>query len=342
MKPKVVHADAADIDALTPERAALAQAGAELICAGARAFDDILAAAHDCDVLLVDDAMITREILAALPRCLAIIRYGIGYDSVDTQAATEHGILVVNMPGFCSEEVANHTLLFLLACAKKLIRLDRGLRAGQWPDTRTLDSILAPMGSIYGERLGLIGFGGIGRAVAHRAQAFGLHVSASDPLVDQAVFDRHSVQQAELDAILETSDYVSLHTPLLPETRHLLDAKRLRLMKRSAYLINTSRGAIVDQAALIKALREGWIAGAALDVFEDEPLPGDSPLLNMDNVVVTPHVAFYSDASFARLRRRVGEEAARVVSGQWPTAIVNPEVKGRSRLEKRFLQNGRT
>jgi phosphoglycerate dehydrogenase-like enzyme len=136
-----------------------------------------------------------------------------------------------------------------------------------------------------------------------------------------------------LDPLIETSDYVSLHTPLTSETRHLLNADRLRQMKPTAYLLNTSRGAVVDQAALIRALQEGWIAGAALDVFESEPLAPNSPLLKIDHVVVTPHVASYSDASFARLRQRVGEEAARVVSGQWPTAIANPEVKGHSRLE---------
>jgi D-3-phosphoglycerate dehydrogenase len=333
MKPKVVHVDAARDAPLPLERAALTQVGAELICAGASRAEEIIIAAHDADVLLTDSARIGRSIIERLPRCRAIICYGIGFDHVDTQAATEYGILVVNIPAFCVEEVANHTILFILACAKKLIRLDRGLRAGRWPDSRTLEMTLSPLGSLYGEQLGLVGFGNIARAVAIRAKVFGLKVSAYDPFVHPVVFDELGVEQVSLDPLIETSDYVSLHTPLTSETRHLLNADRLRQMKPTAYLLNTSRGAVVDQAALIRALQEGWIAGAALDVFESEPLAPNSPLLKIDHVVVTPHVASYSDASFARLRQRVGEEAARVVSGQWPTAIANPEVKGHSRLE---------
>jgi D-3-phosphoglycerate dehydrogenase len=332
---KVVHADAERGAALPIERAVLAQAGAKLYCAGAFDADEIIAAAQDCDVLLTDNAPITRRVIKGLARCQAIVRYGIGYDNVDVPAATEHGILVVNIPAFCTEEVANHTILFILACAKKLIWLDHGLRDGRWPDKRDPESALAPMESVYGQRLGLVGFGNIARAVAFKAKAFGMQVHADDPYVPDAVFAECGVEIAHLDELVQGSDYLSLHTPLTPETRLLINETKLRRMKRSAFLVNTSRGAVVDQSALVRALQQKWIAGAALDVFQDEPLPADSPLLAMENVVLTPHVASYSDASFARLRRRVGEEAARVVSGQWPTALVNPEVKGRSRFEQR-------
>jgi phosphoglycerate dehydrogenase-like enzyme len=196
--------------------------------------------------------------------------------------------------------------------------------------------VLPPTPPIYGERLGLVGFGAIARNVAYKAQAFGLTVSACDPLIDPVVFDAQNVTRASLDELLAQSDYVSLHIPLTPDTRRLINAERLRSMKPGAYLINTSRGGVVDESALIHALQEGWISGAGLDVFEQEPLPVDSPLLKMDNVIVTPHTASYSEASRVRVRRRVAEEAARIARGEWPTALANPQVKGRSRFEKRL------
>jgi D-3-phosphoglycerate dehydrogenase len=163
----------------------------------------------------------------------------------------------------------------------------------------------------------------------------GMQASACDPFIESAEFARFGVEPVSMEEVVRDADYLSLHVPLTPATRHLVDVETLRRMKESAFLINTSRGGVVDQGALVKALREKWIAGAGLDVFEQEPLPSDSPLRAMDYVVLTPHVASYSDAAFARLRKRVAEEAARVVSGEWPTAIVNPEVKGHSRFELR-------
>jgi D-3-phosphoglycerate dehydrogenase / 2-oxoglutarate reductase len=332
---RLVHADAAQGAVLPVERSVLAQAGVDLYCAGAVDADGIIAAGRDADVLLVDNAVIDQKVMEGLARCQAIIRYGIGYDSVDTRAATEHGIIVVNIPAFCIEEVANHTLLLLLACWKKLIRLDHDIRSGNWPDNRNLESALAPVGSVYGQRLGLIGFGNIARAVSLRGKTLGMRVTAFDPFVEVAEFTKHGAEPASLDEVIQESDFLSLHVPLTPETHHLMNAARLRHMKESAYLINTSRGGVVDQEALVRALREKWIVGAGLDVFEQEPLPSDSPLLAMENVVMTPHVASYTDAAFARLRARVAEEAVRVISGEWPTAIVNPEVKGHSRFERR-------
>jgi len=229
--------------------------------------------------------------------------------------------------------VSNHTIMLLLACAKRLIGLDQGMRKGQWPDNRFLETTLSPVGSVYGQRLGLVGFGSIGREVARKAKVFGLHVSAFTRHLGAAVFEKYGVEPLPLPALLEQSDYVSLHVPLTDETRGMLGAAELRRMKPTAFLINTARGAVVDQEALVQALQEKWIAGAGLDVFSPEPLPADSPLLTMDNVVLTPHVASYSDAAFARMRRRVAEEVSMALRGKWPTAVVNPEVRGRSRLE---------
>jgi D-3-phosphoglycerate dehydrogenase len=334
MNGLVVHVDAERGADLSAERAALAGVPAALVCGGAGSPDEIVAAAAEADVILTDSAAITGAILARLPKARAVVCYGIGYDHVDVPAATALGVAVVNMPAFCAPEVANHTLMLVLACVRKLIRLDQGLRGGRWPDGRQMEAELAPMGNLDGEVLGLVGFGSIARLVAPRAQAFGLRVLACDPAVPAEAMHALGVQPAVLDELLAASDYVSLHTPLTAETRHLIGAAELRRMKPTAFLINTGRGAVVDEAALVDALRAGLIAGAGLDVFEREPLPADSPLLSMDNVVVTPHTGGYSDASFARLRRWVGEAAAAVLRGQWPKGLVNPEIRGRSRLER--------
>ena len=311
----------------------LAKVGAELICAGVFDPAEIVAAAHDADALLADNAEVPRQVIEGLDRCKIVAVYGIGYNHVDVQAATEHGILVTNVPGFCTEEVANHAILLLLACAKRLIWMDQGVRRGWWPDNRNLEAALSPIGSVCGQRLGLIGFGNIGQETARRAKAFGLHVSAFTRHLDSPIFAENDVEPLPLPAWLEQSDYVSIHTLLTDETRGMIGEEELRRMKPTAFLINTGRGAVVDEEALIRALREKWVAGAGLDVFTEEPLPPDSPFVTMDNVVLTPHVGSYTDAAFARLRRRVAEQVAMVLRGEWPTAVVNPEVRGRSRLE---------
>lgn len=332
---KIVHADLSP-DVLAIECETLAAVGLELVCAEAKTPEQIIQAGCDADVLMTYDPGIPRRIVQELGKAQAIISYGIGFDHIDTDAATEHGILVVNTPGFCIDEVANHALMLLLALTKKLVLLDRRMRQGQWTTGRELREVLPPTPPIYGQQLGLVGFGAIARNVALKAQSFGLTVGAYDPLIDPAVFDLQHVTRASLQDVLTTSDYVSLHVPLTPETRHLLNEHNLRSMKPSAYLINTSRGSVVDEPALIQALQAGWIAGAGLDVFEQEPLAGSSPLLAMDNVIVTPHTASYSEASRVRVRRRVAEEAARIARGEWPTALANPQVRGRSRFEQRL------
>ncbi|GAI03883.1 unnamed protein product, partial [marine sediment metagenome] len=256
--------------------------------------------------------------------CKVIVRYGIGVDTVDIDAATDNGIIVANVPDFCWEEVSNHVIALLLACAKKLVLLGNFTRQGRWgknmPDVR-------PMGSIYGQTLGLVGCGNIGRMTARKAQCFGLRVLGYDPYVDKSLVKEYGVTLMSLPELLKESDFVSVQTPLNEETRHLIGEKEFKQMKPTAYFINTARGEVVDEPALIKALQEKWIAGAGLDVFEKEPIDSDNPLLKMDNVVVTPHFASSSDAASERLRTNVGQEAARVLSGQWPKNVVNKTVK---------------
>lgn len=335
MSDLVIHAEA-DADAALPiERAILAEAGARLICAGTLAPDALAAAARDAAVVLTEFMAFPRELLARLPACRAIVGYTIGVDHYDLAAATELGIAIAHTPGFCTEDVANHALLLLLASARRLRALDAQTRAGWWPDPRHLERDLTPMGSLQGETLGLLSFGAIARSAARKAQAFGMDVQAFDPYVDAARMAELGVRPCALDALLASSDYISVHTPLTPSTRHLIGADQLRRMKPTAFLINTSRGAIVDELALVRALREGWIAGAALDVFEHEPPAPDHPLLRMENVLVTPHAAYCSNGAYARVRRMAAEEAARVLRGEWPRALANPGVHAHARLRMR-------
>jgi D-3-phosphoglycerate dehydrogenase len=338
MSAKVVHIDAKPSADMKHEEAALREIGIELIRAGAETEAQIIDAARNASVIITDHAPITRAIMEQLPQCLAIIRTGTGYDSVDVSAATEHGIIVVNFPDYCTAEVANHALMFILACGKRLIWFDQGMRRGYYPQKYERDTALPPIGSIYEEQLGIIGLGRIGRALAVRARALGMRILACDPYIPEDVFAQYEAEPTSLNDLLERSDYVSLHTPLTAETRGMIGREQLERMKRSAYLINTSRGKVIQQEALVQALRDGWIAGAALDVFQDEPLPADSPLLSMDNVTLTPHVAGRSDVAFTlRLPQEIGQEAARIASGQLPRTIANPEVMAHARLT-RFIK----
>ena len=304
---------------LTEEAEELASVNAELIEGDCATEDDIIRVARGADVLLVVSAKITRRVMEALPECKAI----------DVDAATDNSILMVNVPDFCFEEVSNHTITLLLACAKKLVIMDKGTKQGRWADCKKAQ---APMGSIWGETLGLIGCGNIGRMVAQKARCFNMQVIGCDPFVDKAKAEACGITLVGMPELLKASDYISIHTFLSQETRHLLGEKEFKQMKPSAYLINTSRGPVIDEPALIKALQEKQIAGAGLDVFEQEPVDPSNPLLKMDNVVVFPHTASYSDAAFKRLRVSVGQEAARVLSGRCPKNLVNKTVKPKVNL----------
>ena len=284
--------------------------------------EDVIELGREAHGLLVVKAPITRRVMANMLHCRVVVRYGHGFDVVDVPAATEHGIAVVNVP-FVAEEVADHTIMLIFACERKVVRLDRAIRAGEWQGVKQQ---LPPMALIEGQILGLVGFGRIAQAVARRALALGLQCLAADPLVEPASIVEHGVEPAELDGLLARSDFVSLHTPLNSQTYHLIGEGELRTMKPNAYLIDTSRGPVADETALIRALQENWIAGAGLDVFEEEPLPTDSPLVELDNVVLTPHSAGYSDSSRPKGRTRAAQEAVRVLKGYCPENLVNPEV----------------
>ncbi len=328
----VIRVDQTGGSAVMPEeKAELDKVGARLIGVNASTEDEIISVAREADVVITVGARMTRRVIENLPRLQAMIRYGVGYDTLDVEAATDNHVLVVNIPDFCFEEVANHALALLLVCAKKIIQFNNLVKQGRWVDAR---ASVAPMGSIYGETLGLIGCGNIGRTVARKAQCLNLRILGYDPYVDQTLAKEAGIELVDLPRLLRESDYISLHPLLNQETRHMIGEKEFNQMKKSAFLINTARGPVIDEKALIKALQDKRIAGAGLDVFEKEPVEADNPLLKMGNVVVLPHSAFYSDVSSVRLRISVGQEASRIASGKWPKNVVNKSVLPKMELTR--------
>lgn len=325
--PLVVHADARPGQDMSREEAPLAEVGAVLRTTRAQDEDELIANLRDADVVLVSAAPITRPVMESLPRCRGVVRYGVGVDNVDLVAATDVGIVVAHVPGFCTEEVATHALLFLLAHARKLTLMDRRLHDGVWRGEPP-----AEIPTVYGQTLGIIGLGRIGRSLARKAEALGMNVIACDPYI--AASDRmQSVPLISREDVLRASHYVSLNVPLTDETFHLIGERELALMKPTAILINTARGRVVEEEALVKALREQRIAGAALDVFEVEPLPGSSPLREFDNVILTPHWAGVSERSVQIVRTEVGEAAAALLAGRWPRHVANQAVQPRVPLK---------
>jgi D-3-phosphoglycerate dehydrogenase / 2-oxoglutarate reductase len=284
--------------------------------------DEIIERARDADALIVSSSPMTRRVMSALKQLKVVVRTGVGYDVIDVPAATDLGIVAVNIPDIWTREVANHALGLLLAWNRRIPTLSTEVKAGVWQSQPP-----GPVGALHGETVGIVGFGNIGRAFARRVAALETHVIAYDPYVDDAQFAVLGVERVpSLGELVARSDYVSVHTLLNAETRHLIDEAFLRQMKPTACLINTSRGPVVDEQAIIRALQERWIAGAALDVQEHEPPAPDNALLRLDNVILTPHAAYYSTAAVAKVPQRCGEEVARALSGQRPLHVVNPEV----------------
>jgi D-3-phosphoglycerate dehydrogenase len=323
---KIVQTAAPAGAELPMEREGLAEFANGLVSYGVlNTPEKVIEACHDADACLIPGQAFPAEVIDKLERCRVLVRYGIGYDVIDVEAASRKGIVVVNFPDFCQPEVANHALGLLLDCAKKISRQDRWIRSGGWRGGRA--PFLQPMGAIHEETVGLIGFGAIAREFHRRLAVLEMHVLANDPYLKPEVAADLGVELVSLDDLLKRSDYVSIHVPLLPETRGMITAEKLVLMKPTAYLINTGRGPVVDEKALISALEGGVIAGAGLDTFAVEPLPADSPLLRLDNVVMTPHCASYADATARNLWCRVGQEAALALRGLMPNTPVNGQIK---------------
>jgi D-3-phosphoglycerate dehydrogenase / 2-oxoglutarate reductase len=298
---------------LDPAKAALARIDPDLRVANSASAEDILAVGRDADALLVTYAKLPGDLLRQLRRCKAIGRFGLGVDNIDIAAATELGITVTYVPDYCMQEVSDHAMALLLALARKVPQSNARVQAGRWDMPAVV-----PIHRLAGRVLGLVGFGNIPRALAPKAKAFGLRVVAHDPNVSQQALADVGVESMSFDRLLEISDFVSIHAPLLPVTRGLFNAEVFGKMKQGSYLINTARGPLVDEDALLAALDSGRLAGAALDVVAVEPLPKESRLIGRDNVVLTPHTGFYSVEALNELQTKCAADVARVLSGETP------------------------
>lgn len=298
---------------LDPVETALAKLDPDIRMAKSRAADDILAVAHDADAVIVCYAQITAGLLGGLTRCKVIGRTGLGVDNIDVPAAAARGITVTYVPDYCLREVSDHAMALLLALARKVPFSNKLVQSGRWE--------LPPIGPLHrleGRVLGLIGFGNIPRAVAPKAKAFGLRVITHDPYVSKDVLASAGVEGVSFDDLLSQSDFISVHAPLTPATRGLINATAFARMKTGALIVNTARGPLIDEPALIAALDSGHLGGAALDVVTTEPLAKDSALLGRDNVILTPHTAFYSVEALIELQTKCATDVARVLSGEPP------------------------
>jgi len=280
-------------------------------------------------VKLTPGYVFSTKVIENLNKCRLIALTGIGYDNVDIAAATEKGICVANNPYYCLEEVSDHTMALILACARKFYKLLPDIKTGKWSTQADYLSALKPLHRLSGQTLGLIGFGNIARTLVPKARAFGFRIVAYSPHVPDVLLKTFDVKSVGLDQLLEESDFVSMHTSLTPETRHMMGLEQFKKMKRTSYFINTARGELVDETALYTALSQGLIAGAGLDVLESEPPSQDNPLLKLNNVLITGHFAYYSEESREELFRWPWEEVARVLQGQWPLGLISAQVKER-------------
>jgi D-3-phosphoglycerate dehydrogenase len=274
---------------------------------------------------------INKRIIDSLTRCRVIALGSVGVDRIDVVAATARGIPVTNCPDTFIPEVADHVMMLLLAAFRRLIEQDRMVREGRWAEGRPA---LYEYPRLMGLTLGFIAFGRVARATAVRAKAFGLRMVAYDPYIDESTIEEQGVLPATLSEVLSQSDFVSMHAPATPEAVRMLKEEHFKQMKKTAIFINTSRGTTVDEAALIKALQQGWIAHAALDVLEKEPPASENPLLKMGNVTLTAHVCSASARFNPARKRRVGENLALALAGKWPMSCVNPAVLGKSSLDR--------
>src|SRR5216684_5237236 len=302
---------------------ALAPLEAEIVEVAGKTDDDFVKDARDADALYAKGRRITKRIIDGLDRCKVIALGSVGVDSVDVAAATARGIPVTNVPDTFIEEVADHAMTLILATFRRLVTQDRLVREGRWKEARPM---LYQFPRLMGQTLGFVAFGHVARAVAVRARAFGVHMLAYDPYVEELVVSQYGAEPVGLTELLQRSDIVSNHLPATPDAHHLLTELHFRAMKPEALFVSTGRGPTVDEAALIKALKEGWIAAAGLDVLEQEPPDANNPLLKMDNVILTPHVASASARFDPVRKRRVGQEIALVLTGRWPRSCVNPAV----------------
>jgi D-3-phosphoglycerate dehydrogenase len=309
------------------EQAILRRIGAKVLQFHCSNESEVIEAARNAHVVMCDASPVTRNVIQNLPKLVGVVEYGIGYDNIDVNAATENGVLVCNIPDFMTSEVADHAVALILALTRKLDRISRSTRSGKWNWRE-----FRPMSSLDGKTVGIIGFGNIGRQVAERMRSFRTQVIAYDPYVSREAMEKLGARTSNLDELLEASDVISIHVPLSKETRQLIGRKELAKLKDSVILVNTSRGSVMDQEALIESLRKGRIGAAGLDVLAREPPSAADPILGFENVIVTPHIGWYSEQSSARLQENAALEAERILTGNPPKHPVNPEALSKRKL----------
>ncbi len=305
-----------------PEREVLAQIGAEIIEAPDPSEDTLASLAADSDAIMTCFAQVTEKVVRSAKKCLVISRYGVGVDNIAVNTATEEGIVVTYVPDYCVDEVSDHVMALLLTWNRQVGFYDQVAKQGRWEGTRSP----VPLVRLRGRTMGVVGLGRIGRAVAAKAGAFGMEVLAHDPYLSPDAPTPSEVTLVDLPTLLGNSDYVSLHTPLNDETRGLISTQEFNSMKSNAFLINCARGPIIDEDALYAALQQRVIAGAGLDVMEQAAPPAGHPLFRLDNVLVTPHVAFLSQQSVLELETRTAKATVDVIQGRMPEFLVNPPV----------------
>jgi D-3-phosphoglycerate dehydrogenase len=334
-RPTVVRLGTPLVDP-APEQQTIADAGGQLVMVEVTDAASGVAAIRDADVVINSGGLrFDADVFGQLQHCRAVIQTSVGYDRIDVPAATARGIMIANLPDYCIEEVADHAVALVLASARRLIPMHQAVKSGLWgrADYRTSEHV-GSIERLSKQTLGIVGFGNIGRLVAKRTRGLFARLLAADPYVKPETAAQHGAELVSLEDLLRQSDYVTLHVLLTNETRHLMNAERLALMKPTAHLVNTCRGPVVDEEALINALRAKQLSGAGIDVFEKEPIGADHPLANMDNVIVTPHLAVYSSTAMVNWRVHPIEDAARILRGYYPRGLVNRELKSMLNLKE--------
>jgi D-3-phosphoglycerate dehydrogenase len=316
-KPLIAVADSV-FPSLDPAKKIFSKLDATVVLAENSTPDAIIEVARDADALMVTFAQINSEVIASLNKCRAIGRFGIGVDNIDIDAATNAGIQVCYVPDYCLDEVSDHALALLMSLARKITYSNSLVQAGRWEG-----KAVAPLWRLRGRTLGLVGLGRIPQALAPKAQALGLNIIAHDPYVSAEVAAALNVELVSFDDLLQRSDCISLHAPLTEETEKLFSVSAFEKTKPEAFLINTARGPMVDEQALADALDAGRLAGAALDVLPNEPPAADCPLLNRDNVILTPHTAYYSEDALLDLQTKAAMDVASVLTGEAPVYPFN-------------------
>ncbi|HJO83390.1 MAG: C-terminal binding protein [SAR202 cluster bacterium] len=306
-----------------PEQAVLRdEVGAESIVAPDASEETLVSLATDVDAIMTCFAQVTPAVLQAATKCVAVGRFGVGFDNIAVDTATELGMAVTYVPDYCVDEVSDHVMALLLTWNRRVALLDNSVKTTGWGSVPLTMRIMR----LRGKTLGIIGFGRIGKSVCEKARAFGLDILVSDPYVSAEIVAERGARMVDMDTLLSESEFVSLHSPLTDETHNLISSRELELMKSDAFLVNCARGPLIDESALYDGLTSGQIAGAGLDVMVDAVPPPGTPLLGLDNIIITPHTAFFSQEATLELEQRAAREVCRVLKGEMPENLVNPDV----------------